>query len=229
MLRLRPLGAVLLGLLGCAATPDGSESANLLENGSFERGREPWYDLRRPDKPYWGSFEISDTRAFDGQHSLRLDLDGSDFPTPVGIAGAVQDVRTAALPRRISGRYRVDRWERGAPAQYVQLVVMGFGASNFRELKATVQLAFVLTGIDAPPFPIRNRRFVIAGPVTPESGRWIPFEFDLHEAFERHWEQVPVELDKLRVFLEVRFDHRPSGAAPPARAEVHFDALYLGD
>jgi hypothetical protein len=229
MPRLCLLGAVLLGLVGCAAALESSESPNLLENGSFERGREPWYDLRRPDKPYWGSFEISDARAFEGQRSLRLDLDSADFPTPVGIAGAIQDVRTGVLPRRLSGRYRVDRWERGAPAQYVQVVVMGFGASNFRELKATVQLAFVLTGIDAPPFAIRNRRFVIAGPAAPTSGRWIPFEFDLHEAFERHWEKVPVGIDKLRVFLEARFDHRPAGAAPPARAEVHFDALYLGD
>lgn len=226
---LRMLGAVLLGLLACAAGSEWGAASNRLQNGSFEAGREPWFDLGSPSKPYWGTFEISDAHAFDGDRSLRLDLDSADFATSVGIAGAIQEVRSGVLPRRLAGRYRVDRWERGAPAQYVQLVVMGFGASNFRELKATVQLAFVLTGIDAPPFPIRNRRFVIAGPVTPESGRWIPFEFDLHEAFERHWEQVPVELDKLRVFLEVRFDHRPSGAAPPARAEVHFDALYLGD
>jgi len=226
---LRLFGAVLLGLLGCAATSEWDAASNLLENGSFERGREPWYDLRSPEKPYWGTFEISDARAFDGQRSLRLDLDSADFASPVGIAGAIQDVTTGVLPRRLSGRYRVDRWERGAPAQYVQIVVMAFGASNFRELKATVQLAFVLTGIDAPPFPIRNRRFVIAGPVAPESGRWIPFEFDLHEAFERHWGEVPVGFKKLRLFLEARFDHRRSGAAPRARAEAHFDALYLGD
>jgi hypothetical protein len=223
------LGVLLLGLAGCAAAPGQDAPPNLLVNASFEQGREPWYDFQGPDKPFWGSFEISDAHAFDGHRSLRLHLDGADFDTSVGIAGAAQDVAVSVLPSRLSGRYRVDRWERGAPAQYIQVVLMVFGAENYRELRGSAQLALVLAGIDTPPFAIRNRVFEFAGPVAPESERWIAFDFDLHEHFQRHWGKVPVGFAKLRLFLEARFDGRGGGAAPRARAEVHFDALYLGD
>jgi len=226
---LRLLGVLLLGLAGCAAAPGRDAPPNLLVNASFEQGREPWYDFQSPDKPFWGSFEISDAHAFDGHRSLGLHLDSADFDTSVGIAGAAQDVAVGALPSRLSGRYRVDRWERGAPAQYIQVVLMVFGAENFQELRGSAQLALVLAGIDTPPFAIRNRVFAFAGPVEPESERWIAFDFDLHESFQRHWGKVPVGFGKVRLFLEARFDGRGGGGAPRARAEVHFDALYLGD
>jgi hypothetical protein len=229
MLLPRSLCVLLLGLAACTAAPEFDSQPDLLVNGSFEQGRDPWYDFQRPDKPYWGTFEISDARAFAGRHSLLLRLDSADFPGPIGIAGAAQDVAAAALPRRLSGRYRVDLWERGARAQYVQLVAMAFGASNFGELNASAQLAFVLAGIDAPPFRIDNRRFAFTGPLEPELGRWIPFEFDLHEAFERHWGKVPADITNLRLFAEARFDGFSRAEGRRARAVVHFDALRLGD
>jgi hypothetical protein len=225
----RSLCALLLGLAGCAAAPEFDSQPNLLVNGSFERGRDPWYDFQRPDKPYWGTFEISDARAFTGRHSLLLRLDSADFPGSIGIAGAAQDVAAAALPRTLSGRYRVDLWERGARAQYIQLVAMAVGASNFRELNASAQLSLVLAGIDTPPFPISNRRFAFTGPLEPELGRWIPFEFDLREQFKRHWGKVPADITSLRFFAEARFDRFARAEGRRARALVHFDALRLGD
>jgi hypothetical protein len=229
MALLRSLCALLLGLAGCAAAPEYDSQPNLLVNGSFEQGRDPWYDFQRPDKPYWGNFEISDAQAVDGRHSLLLRLDSADFPGPIGIAGAAQDVAAAALPRTLSGRYRVDSWERGARAQYIQLVVMAFGASNFPELNASAQLALVLAGIDRPPFLISNRRFAFTGPLEPELGRWIPFEFDLHQQFEHHWGKVPTDITNLRFFAEGRFDGFARAGGRRARALVYFDALRLGD
>ncbi len=226
----RSFCALLLGWLGCAVAPEQASQPNLLVNGSFEQGRDPWYDFQRPDKPYWGSFEVSDARAFDGRHSLLLRLDSADFPGPIGIAGAAQDMALAALPRKLSGRYRVDAWQRGARFQYIQVVAMAFGASNFAELNApSAQLAFVLAGIDRPPFPISNRRFAFTGPLEPELGRWIPFEFDLHRQFERHWGKVPTDIENLRFFAEARFDGFARAGGKPARALVYFDALRLDD
>jgi len=230
MLFRRSRCALLLGLLGCALGPEQASQPNLLANGSFEQGRDPWYDFQRPDKPYWGTFEISDAWAFDGHHSLLLRLDSEDFPGPIGIAGAAQDVARVALPRRLSGRYRVDSWERGTRSQYVQVVAMAFGASNFAELNApSAQLAFVLAGIDRPPFAIGNRRFAFTGPLEPELGRWIPFDFDLHQQFERHWGKVPVDIESLRFFAEVRFDGFARSEGRRARALVYFDGLRLED
>ena len=98
------LCALLLGL-ACGAEPPGSaERSNLLVNGSFEQGRDPWYDFEQPEKPYWGSYEISDARAFDGRRGLSLQLDSADFPGAIGISGAAQGVAATALPRTLSGR-----------------------------------------------------------------------------------------------------------------------------
>ncbi len=133
-----------------------------------------------------------------------------------------------ALPRKLSGGYRVDSWERGARSQYIQVVAMAFGASNFAELNApSAQLSLVLAGIDTPPFPISNRRFAFTGPLEPELGRWIPFEFDLHQQFERHWGKVPADIEKLRFFAEVRFDGFVRAGGRRVRALVYFDALRL--
>jgi hypothetical protein len=230
---MRALALLCLALVaaaGCALREPARTAPNLLANASFEDGRAPWFDFRRPEKPFWGSFEISDAFASEGRYSLRLALDSAAFPGATGISGAAQDVAVAHLPRRLSGVYRVDHWERGTRAQYVQLVVMVFGASNFASLGASPQLALVLAGLEDPPFAIRNRRFEFAGPVEPELGRWIPFDFDLQEQYRRHWGAVPVGLHKLRVFAEARFDGFARGpGSPPARALVHFDALRLGD
>ncbi|MDH5566925.1 MAG: hypothetical protein OEY15_09690 [Myxococcales bacterium] len=223
------LCVVALGCAGCATGAAAPPSPNLLQNGSFEQGREPWFDFQRPEKPYWGSFEISEAQASAGRHSLQLSLDSGNFPTSTGIAGAAQDVATARLPRRLSGRYRVERWEPDTPTQYIQLVVMAFDASNFRQIGASLQLSLILAGIDTPPFAIGNRRFEFAGPRDPELGRWIPFAFDLHEQFARHWGGVPVDLRSVRVFVEARFDGLQRSAGQSAGALVYFDALHLGD
>lgn len=235
MKRLLPL--LLLPLaLGCArlpAPPLQSGPANVLVNASFEAGREPWFDFQDPAKPFWGTFHISDAQAFEGRHSLRLTLDSDDFKASqrgVGIAGAAQDATPERFPRRLSGRYRVESWQRGTPNQYVQLVLMAFLPTNFPEMgRVAVQLAFVLAGVSEPPFEISNRRFAFEGPFEPEQGRWIDFDIDLHQAFREHWGKVPEGSKGLRLFVEARFDGYRRGRDGRALAEVYFDTLHLGD
>jgi hypothetical protein len=227
-----PAALLLSGLF--VACGSGSEppppAPNALANASFEQGREPWYDMRRPEVPAWGTFEISDAEAFDGSHALRLALDSADFPGGTGIAGAVQEVPLPGPPHILRGHYRVDRWERGTPIQYIQVVVMSMHPLNFPQWRsASIQVAFVLAGIDEPPFEIANRRFDFLGPVEPEQGRWIPFEIDLHEAFKRHWTYLPRDGSTMRLFLEARFDGFEERGDRRARADVYFDALHLGD
>ena len=216
--------------LGCGCGGDGPKAApNTLANASFEDGREPWYDMRRPEVPGWGTFGISDAQAFEGRQSLHLALDSADFPGGLGIAGAVQELALPGPPRMLRGHYRVERWERGTPLQYVQIVVMSMHPLNHPQWRsASIQVAFVLAGITEPPFEIANRRFDFVGTAEPELGRWIPFEIDLHEAFRRHWTYLPRDGSALRVFLETRFDGFEERGGQRARADVYFDALQLG-
>jgi len=83
----------LVVMFACASAPDAEAPNNRLINGSFEQGRVPWFGFERPDKPYWGGFDISDVRAYDGRHSLRVDLDSENFPGGTGIVGAAQNER----------------------------------------------------------------------------------------------------------------------------------------
>jgi hypothetical protein len=226
------LPLLLLFLVACAT--DGfapwRRSENLLVNPSFEEGREPWFDFHRPDKPYWGTFEVSDARAYEGERSVRLALNSDDFPGSVGISGAAQDVSAERFPKKFSGRFRVDAWERGTKKQYIQVIVMAMKPWNFPTLRdISVQLAYTLGGVEEPPVDISNRVFVIRGSLEPPLGEWIPFEFNLHQAFRELWFNVPEGFEAIRVFVEVRFDGFRDRSTGKARAEVHFDDLYLGD
>lgn len=226
--------AGIVAVLGLSCATAGLPARDELVNGSFEDGRDPWYDFRDATKPFWGTFSISEAIAYDGAHSLHLALDSDDFARArngMGIAGAAQDVAVPEhFPKRLSGRYRVESWERGTAKQYVQLVVMAFQPENFPEMGALpVQLSIVLTGVDAPPVEIANRRFVFEGPAEPELGRWIPFDIDLQEAFRSHWGRVPEGVIGLRVVAEARFDDYRRGRDRHARADVYLDALHLGD
>ena len=220
--------SVLAALFSCAGPVPEAAPANRLENGSFEAGREPWYDFQGPRKPFWGTFYLSDRYAVDGTSSLRLMLDSKDFMSArngVGIAGAAQDVVSDPFPRRLSGSYRVDAWHRGTPNQYVQVVVMAMLPTNFPELGRTaIQMAFVLTGIEEPPFEISNRRFSFLGPYQPRLARWVPFEIDLHEAFLEHWGKVPEGHEGVRFFAEARFDGYRRGREG-ARLGVRWERL----
>lgn len=241
------LGATAVLAAGCggiaaapAASTDsaaGSEpyAENLLQNGSFEQGRNPWYAFEGTGNPAWLPYEDAPEAAFTGKRGARLAITSADFPPGAehGIRGALQELELPALPRRVRGHYRVESWSPSAPARlYAQIVVAATRPKNMEPAwlnRVPVQVAFALTGLDAPPFPIRNRKFLFVGPVQPVMGEWIPFEFDLHEVFREHWGGIPEGMENLRFFFEARFDGKVDPGGPPAAAVVYFDDLYLGD
>jgi len=209
---------------------DWDHDSNLLENGSFEEGREPWFALNSPKRPYWMDFEVTEERALSGSRSalFRVHSQG-EIHRGARIWGVIYDLEPDTIPRHISGSYLVEDWRRGAVNQYLQVVVCVFDPiRDFPELGGSpVQISFVLAGIDSPPFRISNRKFIFVGPKEPASGEWVNFDFDIHAAFKAHWGRVPKQFGKVRVFFEARFDERRP--APDLNALVWFDDLYLGD
>lgn len=213
--------------------PRWQHSDNLFSNPSFEEGRAPWTSLA-DTSPYWGDFDLSDTVSHSGKHSARLALDSLD-PNPRGtkVWGVVRDIETDHLPRTVSGYFQVQGWELGTPIQYLQVAVLvmptekGFPEA-FNDPVVPVQLAWVLGGINRPPFRILNRKFIFAGPLEIPQDRWVGFEFDLHRDFQEQWGFVPQEFEKIRILFEARYDGRQPGHGEVS-GEVFYDDLYLGD
>ena len=173
-------------------------------------------------------FDISDAQARSGRHSALFRVNSAgQIHRGTRIWGVIRDLELEVLPRRLAGWYRVDDWKRGSPNQYLQAVICVFEAQDFPELRGSpVQLSYVLAGVDAPPFRIRNRKFLFAGPKEPETGEWVAFDFDMHADFKATWGRVPARFGKVRVFFEARFDD-PQPAAD-LKADVYFDDLYFG-
>lgn len=228
---------MLLALVACGGRRDetpapqptaAAPSINLFENGGFEGGRDPWFSLASPERPYWADFSVTDARAHEGRHSAVMQLTTEGYSAATRVYGLLREFRGGPMPARVSGYYRVEDWERGADMQYVQVVVAIAGGSELPEPEVPKQLAYVLGGITEDPFPIRNRRFFFVGDRAPVQNEWVPFQLDIRDDFAEVWGMVPESYETLRVFFEVRFDGREADD-PPGRATVYFDDLYLGD
>lgn len=240
------------------ATEAETERANLLRNGSFEEGQEPWFSFAERNPISWGGFDITDTRARTGARSARLVLDSTGNDRPTRIHGVIQEFRSEYAPNRLSGWYLVDEWQRGTPKQYIQVVVILWGARDPSGVVRTannLQIAYTLAGVEEPPLQIGNRRFVLSGPKDPVIGEWIPFEFNPRADFKAQWGVDITNFEFVRVLYEVRYDHMaratepaPAGDSqpgdppatppstpvtpeppPPARAIVYYDDLYAGE
>ena len=210
--------------------PRWDASSNLLANASFETGRAPWFSLAEFDTPRWRDFAVSSEYARSGRQAalLRLHSEGVS-EDGYRIHGAIQDHLGPTLPRRLGGYYRVERWQRGTPMQYVQVVVTLLGVRENRwDPTVPFQLAYLLAGLEQPPTAMFNRRFVVAGEAEPRLGEWVAFDFDLHRDFQEHWGFTPGEIYSLRVFLEVRYDYRKPTDGE-SHADVYYDDIYLGD
>ena len=217
------------------APPEGEAASvaqgNLLRNPGFESGRSDWVSLEETGD-VWRDFAISETQAHRGTRSAQLNLESDEDSAGARIYGVVQEFEASALPRYLSGWYRVEGWRRGSAKQYVQAVVIGIDPrmpgtgeavpGNFPGL----QVAYVLAGIRDRPVAIGNRWFAFSGPTTPIENEWIPFEFQVPADFERLFGINP-GISRVRVLFEVRWDDRAEDD-PPAAATVYFDDLYLG-
>ena len=141
-------------LVGSSAQVPWDDASNLIQNGSFESGDPPWYSLAAPDKPQWINPKVSLDRAHSGDQSILFIMqDNPPIPSGVRIWGVVQDFDIDAIPKRVGGWFRVERWNRGAINQYVQCVVSvnDPDPEQFPDIPQgkPLDLAFVLTGIEA--------------------------------------------------------------------------------
>lgn len=192
-----------------------TERTNLVRNGSFEEGQEPWFSFAERNPISWGGFEISDARARTGTKSARLLLDSTGNNRPTRIHGVIQEFKSEFAPERLTGFYLVDEWQRGTPKQYIQVVVILWGArdpSGTVRTANNLQVAYTLAGVQEPPLQIGNRRFILSGPKDPVIGEWIPFEFNPRADFKAQWGVDITNFEYVRVLYEVRYDdmaHEP--------------------
>ena len=193
---------------------------NVFQNPSFEQGRDPWFSLKPPD------FILSDKLAHTSEASalLRMRTDPEDEGTKVFYL--VQEVTPQQLPEVLSGYYQVTEWNRGTQLQYLQFVVIAFGANNLPGGFSNHQIRYILAGIDQEPFRIGNAHFVFLSQEDPPLKRWVPFRVNVGDDFRRLWGAVPERYEKIRVLFEVRYDDKALGETP--EANVYFDDLYFG-
>jgi hypothetical protein len=203
-------------LVGCAPQ-------NILKNGSFEEGKDPWFHLSSEN---WNGFELSDRYAVDGRYSLYLPLRGELGSEGIQIFGAIQEVSPPEFPNRISGYYRVENWNQGTKKQYLQFVVIIWNDPDVPQYP-NIQIRYILAGVTSPPFNINNGRFIFLGGEEPKQSTWIPFQRDLRADFIEKWGHVPRGFKKIRFLFETRYDYKIPEEGN-IHADVYFDQLYLG-
>lgn len=209
-------------------SPTPAPDGNLFGDPSFEAGRGPWCSL---DTEAWGPpFEVSGNQALDGTSSAHLKLRSEDGGA-ARIYGVVQEIAPEEFPDVLSGNYYVERWEKGTPKQYLQFVVIVFGADNIPAEVAgqanNHQIRYILAGTASQPTFVSNSRYVFVTQEEPKAGEWVHFERNIRQDFEQLWGEVPRGFDKIRILFEVRWDERQPSDAPSA-ADVYYDGLYLG-
>ncbi len=195
---------------------------NLIVNSGFEEGSEPWLSLD-PES----SFELSQEAAFTGANSAVLHMDDPAGATGDRVYYLVQEITANQFPDVLSGAYRVLDWEKGTPKQYLQVVVIVFGADNNPLPVDNFQIRYVLAGVAEEPLEIGNAKYRFFSTEEPLTGGWLTFETRVKNDFESEWGVIPEGFDKIRVLFEVRYDDRTETDGP-SRADVWYDDLYLG-
>jgi hypothetical protein len=235
--------AVALALLAsCTPSDDGSNGGvasptglpvapplegSLFANPGFEEGEAPWISLES-----WGTqFAVSDAVAHSGTSSAFLELrsEGAEGEA-ARVFGVEQEITPEEFPDVLSGYYYVDRWEPGTPKQYLQFVVIVFGADNIPPEVASAtnhQIRYILAGVDSQPIQISNAKFVMVGTGAPTQGEWVHFQRNIRQDFQELWGGVPEGYDYIRILFETRWDDRASTDGASA-ADVYYDDLYVG-
>jgi hypothetical protein len=196
---------------------------NLLRNAGFEEGPEPWISLN-PES----SFVLSTDAAFTGTTSALLQMRDGPESTGTRIYYLVQEVTPLQFPEVMRGAYRVLNWSKGTEKQYLQAVVIVFGADNNPVPGAdNFQVRYLLAGVDEAPLEIGNARYLSFSSEEPVEGSWLGFETNVMDDFEEQWGVVPAGFEKIRVLFEVRFDEKVATDGT-SQADVFYDDLYLG-
>lgn len=240
---LRSLTAALVVLLALALTacngngggtpspPTGGSPApggNLLVNPGLEQGPEPWLthttNVNSDPKVH---FVVSQDQTRSGTASALLHMQDGLQDEGARVYYLVQEVTPDEFPEVVSGYYRVNGWQRGTPKQYLQFVVIVFGADNSPVITTNFQIRYILAGIDSPPFALGNAQFLFLSKDQPVQDEWIPFQVNVREDFQRLWNTVPEGFEKIRLLFEVRWDAKVIGDGAP-QADVFYDDLYVG-
>ncbi|MDJ0847693.1 MAG: hypothetical protein QNK04_04830 [Myxococcota bacterium] len=232
--------AVAAWLLDCGAedgrVAPGWPDANLLVNPGFESGGAGW--STREQSPHWGRFLIVDRPVHAGERAVHLRLHHT--PTlparRVKVYGVLQELEPENIPEVVGGYYRVDRWEKSAPATdlYLQVVAIVWGEADARAViptggRAPVsnhQLRYYLAGLEEAPFRLQNARAAFLTKGEPRLGVWQRFEIPLRDDFERLWGRVPRDFERLTILFEARWDNMPASSS--VFADVYYDDLYVG-
>ena len=220
---LAALTALLLVAAACSSSGGGSDRSaarNHFLNGGFENGKDPWFALKPPE------FQLSQDVVHSGENSVLLEM--RDGPEESGnqIYYLVQEFTADALPETLSGYYRVENWNKGTRKQYLQFVVIVFDPANMTG-SPNFQIRYLVAGIDSPPFPIGNAKFIFLSREDPVTDEWVYFERNVREDFQEVWGTVPEGFDNVRVLFEVRWDDKVSGDGAP-QGDIYYDDLYWG-
>jgi hypothetical protein len=231
------LVAMLAAVTACAnesepsgtpwATPSSvpASSPNYFLNPGLEEGEGPWFSLTTSA---WGTpFRLSEAAAHSGQHSALLEMRASREAAGTTVFGLVQEVSPKDFPEVLSGYYRVENWKRGTSKQYLQFAVIVWQADNLPGGYENHQIRYPLAGISAPPFLLRNAKFIFTNTEEPVSDQWVYFERNLRQDFQEVWGAVPEGFSKIRVLFEVRYDGKAAGSGE-VKADVYYDDLYIG-
>lgn len=228
---MRPtLAAALLAVMAlvtaCGGGPPGpdaspSQQGNLFQNPGFEEGRDPWFSLNPPD------FLLASDLAHDGQASALLRMRATLQDQGTKVFYLVQEITPQQFPELLSGYYRVGKWARGTPLQYLQVAVIAFGVENLPGGYPNHQIRYILAGIDQEPFKIANAHFVFLSKDDPPLDRWVAFERRVGDDFRQLWGATPEGSDMIRILFEVRYDDKAPGQGTP-EADVYYDDLNIG-
>ncbi len=224
---LLPIALVATAIIAACGSGGQEETAsqtppqgNVFQNPGLEEGRDPWFSLREPE------FILAEDIARRGEASALLQMRADLQQEGTEVFDLVQEVTPEQIPEILSGHYQVTAWTPGTRLQYLQFVVIVFGADNLPGDLPNHQIRYILAGIDEEPFVINNAHFVFLDGEDPPLEQWVPFEVNVRDDFQRLWGAVPEGFAKIRVLFEVRYDSKAPGETP--EADVHYDDLYFG-
>jgi hypothetical protein len=193
---------------------------NVFQNPGLEEGHDPWFSLREP------GFILAEDIARTGEASALLQMRADPQQEGTEVFDLVQEVTPEQIPEILSGHYQVTAWTPGTRLQYLQFVVIVFGADNLPGDLSNHQIRYILAGIDEEPLVINNAHFVFLDGEDPPLEQWVPFEVNVRDDFQTLWGAAPEGFEKIRVLFEVRYDSKAPGEAP--EADVYYDDLYFG-
>lgn len=216
-------------------------AGNQLRNPGFEAGTESWGRIGSRNSV--GFDVVSEpTHSGSGAAHLAAVWRPGNRERPVSVRSAAQEISPPRFPDRVSGWYRVDRWEYESDegALLLQIIVVAIGDPRTLEIVASrtpddfevnpkldnYQLRYQLAGPSEAPEDGGNVKHRVIGAEPPELGTWQYFDLPVRSDFAELWGSVPSNYERLRIMFAVRWNDKEEGAA--LHADVYYDDLFFG-